>query len=186
MTKLQKFFIALTLFAMTYMLYTIANYWRADILYAKGKYLNKSSDFISAQNVLTRAIKISPNEPYYHLELSESYLNLDFPEKAILKSQKAIELSPANVNLKRALFSTYIRLSTDDPKYLINAVATLEEAIKMAPTDAKLYYNLGLAYVRIGQIDRAIEILRKTIEMKPNYNEAKLALEYLLNDIIAK
>src|SRR3989344_2985828 len=57
--------------------------------------------------------------------------------------QKAVAIFPSNVNLKRAEFSMFIKFSLTDSKYLINAINALEQAIQMAPTDAKLFYNLG-------------------------------------------
>lgn len=180
MTKQQKFFIILIFIATGYLLIAISRYWFADTLYAKAKGLNRSGSPSEAEKLLLSAVKISPGEPYYHLELSESYTKLSLSEKAIEESQKAIDLSPGNVNLRRAEFSMYIRLSLIDPKYLLPAVGALEEAIKMAPTDAKLFYNLGLAYARIGQEDKAISTIQKTIDLKPNYKEARLAHAFIL------
>jgi len=73
-------------------------------------------------------------------------------------------------------------LSPIDPNYLIEAKDTLEDAILQAPTDAKLFYNLGLVYARTGQADRAMEVLKKTIELKPDYKEARLAYAFVLID----
>ena len=137
-----------------------------------------------------RAIAISPRQPLYRSELSETYTKAalglyqnkaaqdqveNLIQNAIAESQRAIDLSPKSVNLKRSQFSMYIRLSLIDPKYLTPAVGVLEETVKLAPTDAKLYYNLGLTYARLGQIDKATEVMVKTIELKPNYKEARLA-----------
>jgi Tfp pilus assembly protein PilF len=43
----------------------------------------------------------------------------------------------------------------------------------LAPTDAKTFYTLALAWARAGEMEKATEILEKTIEMKPNYEKAK-------------
>ena len=50
---------------------------------------------------------------------------------------------------------------------------------KYSPTDAKLYYNLGLAYARIGQTSDAVLALEKTVELKDNYRDARFALALL-------
>jgi Flp pilus assembly protein TadD len=71
-------------------------------------------------------------------------------------------------------------LSTINPNYLINARDTLVAAVVLAPTDAKLYYNLGLAYARIGQINEALTALKKAVDLKANYKDARLAYAYLL------
>jgi tetratricopeptide (TPR) repeat protein len=55
--------------------------------------------------------------------------------------------------------------------------------VKLAPTDAKLWYNLGLTYARMGQLDAARETIEKTIEMKPDYERARYAHALILVDV---
>ena len=64
----------------------------------------------------------------------------------------------------------------------MNAKETLAEAVALAPSDAKLFYNLALSYGRLGDYNKAIQTLEKTIEMKPNYKEARYALALFLMD----
>ena len=85
-----------------------------------------------------------------------------------------------NLNYKRIQFGKFIMLSTINPNYLINARDTLVAAVAQAPTDAKLYYNLGLAYARIGQVNEALTALKKAVYLKANYKDARLAYAYLL------
>ena len=101
---------------------------------------------------------------------------------AIAESDKAIALSPRNINLRRSRGNLFIKLSTFDSVYLFSAREVITDAIELAPTDAKLYYNLGLTYARIGELGAAIETLQKTIELKPNYRNARLALGLLYAD----
>ena len=77
-------------------------------------------------------------------------------------------------------FNLYLKLSTFNQKYLANATTALEQAIQIAPTDAKLFYNLGQVYERLGQRKKAIDTLLKAIEMKSNYKEARLVLSFIL------
>ena len=64
----------------------------------------------------------------------------------------------------------------------MNAQKLLYEAIELAPTDAKLHYNLALIYARTGNGEKAKEILSETIEMKDNYRNARLALALILKE----
>lgn len=192
----QKILIFLVLCTVSYVLFSVGKYWFSDTLYTKGKAYNSVSRPDLATNYLTRAIKIEPNQALYHIELASSYKSLAlslFQQKDTANTKKyvdltlseagtALTLSPANVNLRRSLFGIYITLSAIDQNYLLNARDTLIEAVKLAPTDAKLYYNLGLIYARTGQIDLAIPTLKKTIELKPDYKEARLAYAILLID----
>jgi tetratricopeptide (TPR) repeat protein len=185
----QKLLIGLTVFVGAVFLFTIGRYWYSDFLYSKARNLNQNGDPKGAQVTLEKLIAISPNEPLYHMELSDSYTKTALADEdasliqpAVEESKTAVDLSPANVNLKRARFTMFIRLFLVDKKYIADAIETLNQAIVQAPTDAKLLYNLGLSLVRIGQTDKAIEILEKTIELKTNYKDARLAYAILLID----
>ena len=70
----------------------------------------------------------------------------------------------------------YIKLAEIDPNFLIIASESLGETVILAPTDAKLFYNLGLTYLRIGDTKMAADTLRATINMKSNYRNARFAL----------
>jgi tetratricopeptide (TPR) repeat protein len=47
---------------------------------------------------------------------------------------------------------------------------------KLAPTDPKITYNLGVLASRRGEKNEAINWLEQTINLKPNYETARLAL----------
>ena len=177
-------------------LFIICRYWYADYLYATGANYNKAGRQDMAIPYLNRAIKLAPNQSIYYGELARAYTNLalayneegetatasQLTEAAIESSIKAVNLSPANVNLKRVEFGVFVMLSALDPNYLLNARDILIPATIQAPTDAKLSYNLGLIYSRVGQNDLALSSLKKTIELKPDYKEARLAYAILLID----
>lgn len=192
----QKIIIALILIATGYLLVSISRYWYADYLYSTGKNYNTTSKYETAIKYLTGAISLKPNQPLYHNDLATAYVPLaigynqkkdtqnskKYTDLAISESKKAIELSPHNVNYQRTIFGIYIRLSLIDPNYLVAAGYALTDAIKLAPTDAKLYYNLALVYARTGDTEMALTTLQKTIELKSNYKEARLAYAILLNE----
>ena len=179
-----------------YSLFLLSRYWYADTLYAEGKLQNDFDNFTGAREILLKAVKYAPREAVYYDELSEATsgiaLNLSEPatEEAagqfaltsINESAKAVELSPANLNIRRNRARLFIKLSIIDPTYLVGAKETLVEAVKLAPTDAKLFYNLGLTLARLGEFSEAIEVMEKTIEMKTNYRDARFARALLLID----
>jgi tetratricopeptide (TPR) repeat protein len=174
---------------MLYTLYLLSRYWYVDYVYANGKLANDRGNPIKAHQDLTTAVKLSPNEAIYWNELANSFTDISrsfwenensesasiFAKQAIEASKKAVSLSPASVNLKRNRASIYIKLSAIDENYLPSAVNEINNAIAIAPTDAKLYYNLGLAYVKLGDNDKALKIFDQTIEMKSNYANARFA-----------
>jgi O-antigen ligase len=192
----QKFFIIAILIFIFYFLFLIFRYWTADLFYAKGWAYNAAQRPDLASEFLLKAINLKPNQALYHSELSSSYVTIAiaqnqkddtekakiFSDMAIAESDKAMTLSPANPILKRKRFGVFIMLSTIDPIHMATARDVLIEAIKQAPSDAKLYYNLGLTYARTGEPELAMTALKKTIELKPNYREARLAYAIVLID----
>lgn len=195
----QKTFIFLVSTFAFYILFIICRYWYADTLFATGKAYNSSSvnrpDI--ATKYLSEAINLEPNQPVYYGDASGiaiSYANLalafnqqketdqvsQYSTLALNEIDKAISLSPANVNYKRVKFGILVILATINQNYLLDARDILVTAITQAPTDAKLFYNLGLVYARTGQPDLAIATLQKTVQLKADYKDARLALAYLL------
>ena len=191
----QKLAIGFFLLLTSYFLLLIGRYWYSDFLYAQGKVENDSANFVKARPYLSKSIKLFPSEAIFWDELSQADAGVavalqeesnpdaeNFANLALSESETAISLSPANVNLKRSRAGLFVKLSTISPDYLVEAKETLEDSINLAPTDAKLLYNLTLAYVRIGERDKAIEGLVKTTQMKPNYRDARFALALLYID----
>lgn len=193
----QKVSLSILLIVSVYLLINIGEYWYADTLFAEGKLQNDMGNYSRAREKLTKAISISPKEALYYDELSDATTGIalslnesaneegakQFAETAIAESKKAVELSPVNLNIRRNMARLFIRLSGIDPTYLVGARGTLIEAVQLAPTDAKLFYNLALTHARLGEIDKAIEILGKTVEMKSNYRDARLAYALLLVEV---
>jgi len=186
----QKVIISIFFLAGALLLIGISRYWYADTLYLKGKLANNAENYSYARSVLAKSIDYSKNQPMYWNEIAQATTGLaleadtegdlektnDYIEKALVEAEKSITLSPKNVNLIRDKASLFLKLSTIDPVYLLGARQTLEELIILAPTDAKLFYNLGLTQVRTGEPELAIQTLEKTVEMKADYRNARFAL----------
>lgn len=194
MTNLQKISIFIVLVITSYLLLVTCQYWYADTLYTHGKAENGVNRPDIALQFLTGALNLEPNQALYHSEIASSYTTLalaayqtknatesgQLVDLAVGESQKAVSLSPANPNYKRTQFGVFVTLSSINPNFLILARDTLVDAIKTSPTDAKLYYNLGLTYARTGDIKDALITLKKTIDLKSNYKEPRLAYAFLL------
>ena len=192
----QKLMLFILLPFTLYLLLLISRYWYADTLYSKAKTFNVAGKPDIALKYLIKAVSLEQTQALYHSELAGSYTSYasayyrqgdvnktkEFANLAIGESDKAIALSPANINLKRSRFGVFVMLSMTDPNYLIRARDTLIDIINYAPSDAKLRYNLGLVYARTGQGDLAFQTLQKAVDLKTNYKEARLAYAILLID----
>ena len=178
------------------LLYSISKYWYADYIYAQGKGHADVGNYLKSREYLNSAVKLSPNEAIFWDELAQTNariavalseegnkeLAIQLATEATKQTEKAINLSPANVNLKRTQASIFINMSALNPNFLILAKNALDKAIENAPTEAKLIYNLGLTHARLGDTEKAKEIFFETIEMKPNYRNPYFALGVIYAD----
>jgi len=165
-----------TIFVICYLLFVISRYWYADTLYAQGLKYNTGGNYQSAQTALDQAVKLSPNEAAFWGELSEVDARLGQIDKAVTDSDRAYTLSPRSVVLLRQRIAVFLRLASLNPNYILEAKEILITAIKLAPTDAKLEYNLGLVNSAIGLNTEAKQDYQKAVQLKPNYTEAADAL----------
>ena len=59
---------------------------------------------------------------------------------------------------------------------LIQALDAVKRAQALAPNDASINFNLGVIEGQTGNVDGAIQILERTIQLKPEYRDARYAL----------
>jgi tetratricopeptide (TPR) repeat protein len=75
------------------------------------------------------------------------------------------------------LVSFYGWLTIEQNKWWKEPIAFFQRTLKYAPEDARIYYNLGFAYLdRKGDRKKAIALYRKAIEIKPDYERAYSSL----------
>lgn len=191
-----KIYLLALLFFVFYLLSSIVNLWRADYYYALGEKNNKAGQYPEAFKQLSAAINLNPGEPVYRNEIAEAAASLtlvylqekntqtasDLAQIAILQSEQALKISPRDLNFWKSQTKIYYLLAQADKNYLLSAVNALREAIKLAPTDAKLVYNLGVIYSATDQSEAAIAAFRQTIDLKPDYRDARFALAVYLKE----
>jgi hypothetical protein len=176
LTPWQWASITVVLLVAGYCLLVTFRFWYADTLFAKGEQLNKAKQYDEAFNLLQRVVNLRPGEPFYHDQLSLTAANLGLAEMAIAESDQTIKMNPYHLNFWKNRTRVFYTLAEIDEKYNQNALDSLLAATELAPTDAKVSYNLGLIYAYVGQDETTIKTLEKTIELKPNYGDARYAL----------
>lgn len=60
-----------------------------------------------------------------------------------------------------------------------DAIANYEQALKLDPMNAKVYFNMAICYIEMSQFDVAISNLKTCIELAPNFDRAKEKLNEL-------
>jgi tetratricopeptide (TPR) repeat protein len=61
---------------------------------------------------------------------------------------------------------------------LVQAKEILEEIIKNDPTNIDALYNLGMCFTELDQPDKAILLLKRCVELKPDFDNAFVALGF--------
>lgn len=192
-TTPQLLIIFFLIFAICYLTFNIVKYWRADAYFAQGEKLNKAGQYDLAFNSLQQAIKLRSKEPIYHDELAWSAANLavianqqkdsslstKFIQIALEESEQSLKTSPYHLNFWKTKAKIAWRLAEINPEYYKLALESLTYASKLAPTDPKIKYNLGLAYLALGENDQAIATLEEAVTLKPNYEDPRWALSLL-------
>lgn len=194
--RLKLTVILLCLFE-AFLIYHISRYWYADILLNKGKNLYDEGNYFAARQTLVKGVNLSPREAIFWDRLSQSggglalsYLSekdvqngKEFANQALLESQQALALSPNNINIRKDQISLLLKLAIYNKTLTDEAIRATNSVIEMAPTDPSLYYTMGLIYMKKGENQKAVDWFVKTITMKPNYKNARLAYAYLLTDM---
>jgi O-antigen ligase/cytochrome c-type biogenesis protein CcmH/NrfG len=177
------FFIPVLLIISFLTLKSFVSGYLADIFYAKSQSSDEHQDYQVAYEQASQSLSLNPNEPLYLIQLatlsSKMALitkNQTYVNQAVNFSTKAIQISPANINLWKERAQIYYYLASLDTKYFRETVQSMLQAIKLAPTDAKNYYSLGQFLDSASLTDDAIPYYQKAIELKSNYDYAYFAL----------
>lgn len=183
--------IAAILICTLYILHFTFRLWYADFSFNRGRNFNHAADYSAAFPFLEKAAGLVPGEPVFRDELAYNLANFallaseqkmaslsaQLTSEAVKESDQALKISPYNLNFWKNRAKIFYILGQLDPKYLENVEEALSAAAALAPTDAKVSYNLGLILGRLGKTEEAIQTLKKTLELKTDYGDAQTALD---------
>ncbi len=187
---LRRFFGLLILLVSFALLLLLVITWHADTLFASGYRLSRAGQYGAGAAFLKRAVRLNPIEPYYSDELGGAYAGMvtdatdgkDATTAATLvrlsleSSDRAVSTSPKNVNFWKTRTKIYYAFTSIDPAFTDAAITALEKARELSPTDPKIIYNLAILEGHKGVNEKAIELLRQAIDLKPNYRDSYYAL----------
>ena len=155
----------------------------ADVYFAKYESTNNHQDYYAAYQNISKSVYFRPNEPNYLINMATSAAKMailtkdpKYIDESLKYSTKSTTISPANINFHKLQAQTYYYLATIDTKYLVQAIQSILQAIKLAPTDAKLPYTLGQFLESAELLDDAVYYYQKAVDLKPNYDHAYFAL----------
>jgi len=149
-------------------------------LYLRGlEYLTRSwdrEDYQIAQDMFSQAIELDSNFASAYANLSRAhiiqYWYFDVTEERLAQARravdKALQLEPDNSMAHLALAQYYYHGKREYDR----ALAELEIAAEIAPSNAEAYEFIGYVKRRQGKFNEAIDYLLKTTELDPRSHKA--------------
>lgn len=176
-------------FLCLFLLSQLIRFWNADVAYALGSNYNRAGDPQTAYQLLKNAVDVRPEEPIFQDEyalnlatLATAYIQNKDTKNGTQLAQQAITISndvvtnhPNNLVFWKSRVRIFYLLAQANPAYYSQALDAILYAKKLAPSDAKISYNLGILYGQNAMLPEAISELSRTITLKPNYRDAYYA-----------
>lgn len=140
------------------------NQQRALLIQAEAQLMREAGRYQAAFDLLGRGLEKLPNYPdllYDHAMAAEKLEKLDILEKDL---RRLIEIKPDYANAYNALGYTF----ADRGIRLDEARSLVEKALTLAPDDPFVMDSMGWVYFRFGEYDKAAELLRKALALRPD------------------
>jgi len=134
----------------------------SDDLNSKLNLLFKNRDWESIVELLSKLIKLHPNNVEYLYDRGVAYFRLFKKIEAIEDFTKVIELYPAGKKTSKAYRNRGISYKSIHD--YVNVFLDLTKAIELDPSDFSIYYDRGNAHLDIADFNEGIEDLTKVIE----------------------
>ena len=120
---------------------------------------------------LETAAGLQPDSPMVFTQLGQLYLQQGDLPKAVAALQRAKEIDPEDPITRYWLGVAYHQRSYQDAE---DSVHELEEAVRLEPNEADLYFHLAMAYVRRDDDQDTLNAraaLKRTLELDPSQTE---------------
>jgi Tfp pilus assembly protein PilF len=127
--------------------------------------------FEEANQALTEALKLKPDDPAFHVALGTTWLKKPDLVEAERAFRRALQLQADNPQTQMYLGYTLMLQG----KYA-DARELLEKSLVKQPTVPQTFYYLGLISQEQGDDQTAIQHFRKTLQLSPSYTEVHVGL----------
>ena len=179
-------------------------------LYTRSKILDAMGRFNEAEECVSRASDISPLNIDYFVQHGTLLLKQKKVDKARQKFSVALNTEPQNHQLKQDIWNTYLQqglveeVQRDFGPYIYSsltaetlnnmalvmrkkglvkdAVVAYREALRKAPDNAAISYNLAMAELHLGHRKKAAKYLESALGIDPELEAASRVLESLQDE----
>jgi tetratricopeptide (TPR) repeat protein len=128
-----------------------------------------------ARELLARVAERYPGEPDVHLFLALAALRMRDPNAAAAEVDKTLGLDPNHIEARTLRGWIELEVKRD----YAAAAADYAKVVALKPDLAEAHNNLGVAYKKAGELDKAAATFRRAIELRPNYSEARSNLGWV-------
>ncbi len=140
----------------------------ADAYYQLGLAHLDMSESEDAARAFRISAQIDPESSNTLNGLAQAFEALNRSGSAITKLyEQALRLNPSESNI-RTNYATFLEGQGQSTA----AISEYEKVVRESPNIAKGFFNLGSAYLRIGEFVKAEENLKEALHLDPDYSEA--------------
>ncbi len=146
------------------------------VLYSTGTIIRNAA-WKDEYTIWKDAVKKVPDSQRARFNLGREYYMKGLYDRAIAENKKALTVGKDRmIIVEPSKPWIAIGMAYREMKEHYMSVAAYEEALKVAPLDATIHYNLGIAYKTIGMNREAIEGLRRAISLQSEFSMARFEL----------
>jgi len=131
----------------------------------------------AARETLMRAAELAPDDSYALSWYGRTLEITDSAWEAVVPLRRAYELEPS------ALAAGHLAGALSRAGDSLTAYDVYEAGLKLDPDEWNLLYNAGTLARDLGDPVRAEELLRRCIEVRPDFAEARCNLAWVLSDV---
>ncbi len=181
----------------------------ADCLHLLGLIAYKGGQHDKAADLISRALRIKPDDPAYHYNLGNVFRAQERADDAVAEYRRALVLRPdyaeARYNLGGLLraqgeldeaLACFGKVAADRPDHIdahinmgvvLQELSRLDEAhacfskvLALKPDSAEAHYNTGSTYGKQEKFDDALVCYERALAIRPDYAEAHNEVATLL------
>ena len=140
------------------------NSYHADALHLLGVLTHQTGDHHRAVELIKKAIRINPSNPFYYCNLGVVYRSLELIDRSISCYYKALVLKPDYPDAFNNLANIFRKQNR-----LNQAAAMYQKTLSLQPDDAVTYNNLGHVYRELGSVEDELLCYQKALQVDPDY-----------------
>lgn len=111
---------------------------------------------------LRRAVRISPDNPHYRLNLAVMYRDLGNIDKALTEAKRAVRLAPSMVQARELLAELLL-----EQGILEAALYEASQVLRLSPNNIRALDIMGTIYIYQGRTHQALRIIERLIRLCP-------------------